>query len=124
MLSILNCSLKFFFSTYYYEYEYLLLLTDTNCAIYPTSMYLSLFTGIETFLQSITALTTTTRRTRTTTFNLIDCDARSEKTQIYLLLPPDGAPFTTWIRRRANAKGRQKAFILFKGGFLGPFRFK
>ncbi len=40
--------------------------------------YKNLFTSFETFLQSITTLTLTTTRT-TTTFKLLDCDARSEK---------------------------------------------
>ncbi len=74
MLSILNCSLKFLFST---NYRTVLPLIDTKKRHLP---FKYLFPSTETFLQSITTLTTTrrTRRTTTTTFKLIDCDARGE----------------------------------------------
>ncbi len=51
------------------------------CAIDLYAPSKNSFKRIETFLQSITTLTTTrTPTTTTTTFKLIDCDARSENT--------------------------------------------
>ncbi len=70
MLSILNCSLRFLFSTYYgTTYCHF----DTKCAIYPLSTYFKVLKRFCTASQELLY-----KNNNNYYFKNLDCDARSE----------------------------------------------